>query len=57
MLIRVNDEMVADAIRSIGAHQASIPIFEHKANIEPLKLINVRTPAANVIKQETEEKK
>ena len=52
MLIRVNDEMVADAIRSIGAHQASIPIFEHKANIEPLKLINVRTPAANVIKQE-----
>lgn len=52
MLIRVNDEMVADAIRGIGAHQASIPIFEHKANIEPLKLINVRTPAANVIKQE-----
>lgn len=52
MLISVNKEMVADAIRSIGAHNASIPIFEHKAEIEPLKLLNVRTPAANVIKQE-----
>ena len=52
MLISVNKEMVADAIRSIGAHNASIPIFEHKAAIEPLKLLNVRTPAANVIKQE-----
>lgn len=52
MLISVNKEMVQDAIRSIGAHPASIPIFENKSAIEPLKLLGVRTPAANVIKQE-----
>jgi len=52
MIIAVNRERVAEAVRCIGAHPASIPIFENKAEIEPLKLLQVRTPAANVIKQE-----
>lgn len=52
MIIAVNKERVAEVIRGIGAHPVSIPIFEHKAEIEPLKLLQVRTPAANVIKQE-----
>lgn len=52
MLLSVNREALGAAIRSIGAHQASIPIFENKAAIEPIKLLQVRTPAANVIKQE-----
>lgn len=52
MIIAVNKERVAEAIRGIGAHPVSISIFENKAEIEPLKLLQVRTPAANVIKQE-----
>ena len=52
MLIAINKEAIHDAILSIGAHPASVPIFERKAAIEPLKLLQVRTPAANVIKQE-----
>lgn len=52
MIIAVNKERTAEAIREIGAHPVSIPIFENKAAIEPLKLLQVRTPAANVIKQE-----
>lgn len=52
MVIAVAKEGIAAAIRSIGAHPVSIPIFENKAEIIPLKLLQVRTPAANVIKQE-----
>lgn len=52
MIIAVNKERTAEAIREIGAHPVSIPIFANKAAIEPLKLLQVRTPAANVIKQE-----
>lgn len=52
MLMKINSEQLATAIASIGAHQASLPIFANKAEIIPLKLIDVRTPAANVIKQE-----
>ncbi len=52
MLLKINPEGLADAMRSIGAHQASLPIFAHKNKIIPLKLLEVRTPAANIIKQE-----
>lgn len=52
MLLTVNKEGLPAAIRSIGPHQASIPIFANKAEIQPLKLFQVRTPAANAIKQE-----
>lgn len=52
MLIKVNSLQIKDAIEGIGAHQASLPIFANKTEIIPLKLIDVRTPAANVIKQE-----
>ena len=37
---------------SIGAHPASLPIFAHKSEIVPYKLLGVRTPAANILKQE-----
>ena len=40
------------ALASIGAHADSLPIFAHKAEIIPFKLLGVRTPAANIIKQE-----
>lgn len=52
MLLKVNKEMLADALQSIGVHKASIPIFANKNQILPLKLLQVRTPAANIIKQE-----
>lgn len=52
MIIKVNKAMLKDAIASVGAHQASLPIFHNKAEIEPLKLLQVRTPAANILKQE-----
>ena len=52
MLLKVNKEMLADAMKSIGAHQASLPIFANKNQILPFKLLQVRTPAANIIKQE-----
>lgn len=52
MLLKINKEMLADALASIGVHQASLPIFANKNQILPLKLLQVRTPAANIIKQE-----
>ena len=40
------------AAKKEGAHADSLPIFAHKAEIIPFKLLGVRTPAANIIKQE-----
>ncbi|MHC1718404.1 MAG: dihydropteroate synthase [Acidaminococcaceae bacterium] len=39
-------------LKNIGVHQASIETFMNKSAILPLKLLKVRTPAANIIKQE-----
>lgn len=52
MLIKINQEMLGDALAAMGAHKDSLPIFARKAQIIPLKLLEVRTPAANIIKQE-----
>ncbi len=52
MLIKINKELLGDALAAMGAHKDSLPIFARKAQIIPLKLLEVRTPAANIIKQE-----
>ena len=52
MLLKINQELLTDAIASIGAHPASLKIFAHKAQILPFKMTQVRTPAANILKQE-----
>ncbi|MGM9530041.1 MAG: dihydropteroate synthase, partial [Phascolarctobacterium sp.] len=52
MLLKINRELLGEAMASIGAHPASLPIFTHKAEIIPYKLLGVRTPAANILKQE-----
>ncbi|WP_405379961.1 dihydropteroate synthase [Phascolarctobacterium sp.] len=52
MLLKINKELLEQAIASIGAHPASLPIFANKAEILPFKLLQVRTPAANILKQE-----
>ncbi|MBQ0107994.1 MAG: hypothetical protein KBS34_02530 [Phascolarctobacterium sp.] len=52
MLWRMTPAMVQNEIKKIGAHPGSWPIFANKCAILPLKLEQVRTPAANVLKQE-----
>ena len=52
MLLKINKELLGEAMSSIGAHPASLPIFAHKSEIVPYKLLGVRTPAANILKQE-----
>lgn len=52
MLLKINPEGLEAAISSIGAHPQSLPIFNRKCEIIPLKLKEVRTPAINIIKQE-----
>ena len=52
MLLKINQELLGEAMASIGAHPASLPIFAHKSEIVPYKLLGVRTPAANILKQE-----
>lgn len=52
MLLKINKELLGEAMASIGAHPASLPIFAHKSEIMPYKLLGVRTPAANILKQE-----
>lgn len=52
MLLKLNPQNINEQIASLGVQEISKGIFESKSNIIPLKLINVRTPAANIIKQE-----
>lgn len=52
MLIKVNKEMLGNALASINVHPDSVPIFTNKSEIIPFKLVQVRTPAANILKQE-----
>lgn len=52
MLLKINQELLPEAIAGIGAHPASLPIFANKSQILPYKLLKVRTPAANILKQE-----
>lgn len=52
MIWRLTPEMVHKAIINSGAHEGSFAIFESKRAIIPLKLAQVRTPAANILKQE-----
>lgn len=52
MIIKVNRERVEEVIGAMGAHEASLPIFAGKTAVLPLKLLEVRTPAVNIIKQE-----
>ena len=51
-LLRLPTASVTEAIASIGADKASLPIFSEKTEILPIKITDVRTPAANIIKQE-----
>lgn len=52
LILRITPEALTAELRQIGVHEASIGIFSQRSAIEPLKLFGVRTPAANVLKQE-----
>ena len=52
MIIKLNRQNLQTEIARLGVHPASCGIFAAKSHIVPLKLTQVRTPAANIIKQE-----
>ena len=52
MIIKLNRQNLQTEIARLGVHPASCGIFAAKSQILPLKLTQVRTPAANIIKQE-----
>ncbi|MDO4204100.1 MAG: dihydropteroate synthase [Selenomonadaceae bacterium] len=51
-LIKLPAASAAETIASIGADKSSLPIFNEKSEILPIKITDIRTPAANIIKQE-----
>lgn len=52
MIIKLNERNLQREIAALGVHPASVGIFAAKSQIVPLKLTAVRTPAANILKQE-----
>ena len=52
MIIKLNEHNLIHEIAALGVHPASVGIFASKSRIIPLKITAVRTPAANILKQE-----
>ena len=52
MIIKLNEHNLVHEIAALGVHPASVGIFASKSRIIPLKITAVRTPAANILKQE-----
>ena len=52
MLYEVNPDALHYELEHLGVYKASVAILLGKGQIVPLKALHVRTPAANIIKQE-----
>jgi dihydropteroate synthase len=52
MILQVAQDRVLWELQNIGTHIAGVKIMAKKSKIFPLKVLHVRTPAANIIKQE-----
>ena len=52
MLYEINPDALAWEMEHLGVYPASVAIMMNKGKIVPLKVLQVRTPAANIIKQE-----
>ena len=52
MLYEVNQDALRYEMEHLGVYQPSVAILLGKGKITPLKILHVRTPAANIIKQE-----
>ena len=52
MLYEVNQDALRYEMEHLGVYKPSVAIMLGKGKITPLKVLHVRTPAANIIKQE-----
>ena len=52
MLYEVNQDALRYELEHLGVYKPSVDIMLGKGKITPLKVLQVRTPAANIIKQE-----
>lgn len=52
MIIPITFSALKEELEKIGVHFASVGIFVNRSQIIPLKVYDVRMPAANIIKQE-----
>lgn len=52
MILQLAPNEVIEELKNIKTHHVGIEIMAKKTQIFPLKALNVRTPAANIIKQE-----
>ena len=52
MLYEVNQDALRYELEHLGVYKPSVAIMLGKGKITPLKMLHVRTPAANIIKQE-----
>ena len=52
MLLKIAQNRVLTELRNVGTHKLGLEIMDKKVQILPIKALQVRTPAANIIKQE-----
>ena len=52
MILEISQEYLKNEMKKVNAHPASFNIFKDKYMIIPLKLFDIPTPGANIIKQE-----
>jgi len=52
MILKLPPNKVTEELKNVGTHLVGVEIMAKKAQIFPLKALKVRTPAANIIKQE-----
>lgn len=52
MIMEITHKFLEEEMKKVGAHPASFPIFERKSSIILLKIFDLSTPTANVLKQE-----
>lgn len=52
MMLRLSESALVTELKNIGVHPASIPIFQNRAVMEPIKMYDLSLGAANILKQE-----
>lgn len=52
MIMEISHEFLGKEMEKVGAHPLSFPIFKRKSSIILLKIFNISSPTANVLKQE-----
>ena len=52
MFLTIPSERIRYEMEKIEVHPMGMELMAPKASVEPLKLLQIRTPAANILKQE-----